>query len=190
MAVLKPRSFAVLARPMPGVLLLQAEQRRDERGYFARCFCRDELKALGIDRGVEQANLSLSTTRGTLRGLHYQVGSAAETKLVSCLQGALWDVVLDLRPGSPTFARHYAAELSAANRRMMVVPEGCAHGFLTLSDEALAFYFVSARYDPVRERGVRWDDPAFAIDWPFPPAVISARDRGHPDFDPGHHLAA
>ena len=190
MEVLRPRYFQVLARPMPGVVLLETQPRRDERGFFTRCFCRQELAALGIERPVEQANMSLSARRGTLRGLHYQLGTAAETKIISCLQGALWDVVLDLREGSPTFGRHYAAELSVDNRRTMVIPEGCAHGFLTLADDSLAFYMVSATYDPLRERGVRWDDPAFELPWPFPPAVISPRDARHPDFDPGWHLAA
>jgi dTDP-4-dehydrorhamnose 3,5-epimerase len=166
------------------------QPRRDERGFFARCFCRRELEALGIERAVEQANMSLSARRGTLRGLHYQLGSAAETKIVSCMQGALWDVVLDLRAGSPAFGRHFAAELSATNRRTMVVPEGCAHGFLTMADDSLAFYMVSAAYAPSRERGVRWDDATFAIPWPFPPTVISPRDAALPDFDPGWHLAA
>lgn len=190
MEMLRPRHFEVLARPMPGVVLLEGHPRRDERGFFARCFCRQELRAIGIDREVEQANMSLSACRGTLRGLHYQIGIAAETKIVSCLQGALWDVVLDLRSGSPTFGQHFAAELSPDNRRAMVVPEGCAHGFLTLSDDALAFYLVSSAHDPLRERGVRWDDPAFEIAWPFPPSVVSPRDQAHPDFDPGWHLAA
>lgn len=190
MEVLRPRHFETIAKPMPGVVLLETQPRGDERGFFARCFCRQELRAIGVDRGVEQANMSLSAKRGTLRGLHYQIGIAAETKVVLCLQGALWDVVLDLRAGSPTFGRHFAAELSATNRRAMVVPEGCAHGFLTLTDDALAFYMVSSAYDPLRERGVRWDDPAFEIAWPFLPSVISPRDSSHPDFDPGWHLAA
>jgi dTDP-4-dehydrorhamnose 3,5-epimerase len=187
---LTPQHFQVVARPMPGVSLLETRPNSDERGVFARCFCRKELRAIGIDRAVEQANMSLSTQAGTLRGLHYQVGIAAETKIVCCLQGALWDVVLDLRSQSPTFGQHFAAELSAANRRTMVIPEGCAHGFLTLSSEALALYLVSASYDPLRERGVRWDDPAFEIAWPFAPALISPRDRAHADFDPGRDLAA
>lgn len=183
-------SLGIVARPLPGVFLLDARPHRDERGSFARLFCREELRRLGIDRPVEQANMSHSERRGTLRGLHYQLAASAETKIVSCLRGALWDVVLDLRPLSPTFGQHFAAELSAANHRIMVVPEGCAHGFLTLLDETSAFYLVSAAYDPVRERGIRWDDPSFSIGWPFSPGLVSHRDANHPDYHPAAHLAA
>lgn len=180
----------LVSRPLPGMLVLQAEPRVDPRGFFARCFCRDELAAFGVDAGIAQANLSFSAQAGTLRGLHYQIGASAETKVVTCLQGALHDVVLDLRSDSPTFGRHAAVELSAANRRLLVIPEGCAHGFLTTGDATLLLYMVSRAYDPVRERAVRWDDPSFAIYWPGPPRVISPRDAAIPDFDPVHHLAA
>jgi dTDP-4-dehydrorhamnose 3,5-epimerase len=190
MASLTPRNLRIVARPIPGVALLTSDARRDERGWFARCFCRAELRELGIDRPVEQANMSSSLRRGTLRGLHYQLPPSAETKLVSCLQGSVYDVVLDLRPDSPTYTQHFGAELSAGNRRVMVVPEGCAHGFLTLEDSALILYFVSTPYDPVRERGIRWDDPTFAIDWPFAPEVVSDRDHAHPLFVPDWHRAA
>jgi dTDP-4-dehydrorhamnose 3,5-epimerase len=189
-ATVSTSALQVVARPLPGSLLLQARPRHDERGLFARLFCRDELSRLGIERAVEQANLSSSDRRGTLRGLHYQVGPSAETKVVSCPRGALWDVVLDLRPSSPTYGRHFAAELSGDNHRIMVVPEGCAHGFLTLRDDTSAIYLVSAAYDPVRERGIRWNDPAFAIAWPFAPTVMSQRDASHPDYQPGTDLAA
>lgn len=182
--------FALLDQPLPGVFLLGLEPRRDERGFFARCFCRDELAALGIEAGIRQANLSHSRHRGTLRGLHYQLPPSAETKILRCLRGRIHDVVLDLRPDSPTFGRSFCAELAEDNGRSMVVPPGCAHGFLTLTEDVLVLYFVSAAYDPDRERGLRWDDPTFAIPWPFPPKVISARDRAHPDFDPAWHLAA
>ena len=180
----------VIREPMPGVKLLALEPRRDPRGWFARAFCRRRLAELGVDLAVEQANMSASERRRTLRGLHYQLDPSAETKLVTCPSGALHDVVLDLRPHSPTYRRHAAFELSAANGRMVVVPPGCAHGFLTLPEDALAFYFVSAAYAPELERGVRWDDPAFAIPWPERPAIVSERDRSHPDFDPARHLAA
>ncbi len=180
----------LLDHPLPGVFLVETEPRRDERGFFARCFCRRELARLGIDGEMSQANLSHSRLRGTLRGLHYQLPPAAETKIVRCLRGRIHDLVLDLRRDSPTFGRHFAAELGGEDGRAMVVPPGCAHGFLTLTDDVLVLYFVSAPYDPERERGVRWDDPAFAIPWPFPPVIVSERDRGHPDFDPSWHLAA
>jgi dTDP-4-dehydrorhamnose 3,5-epimerase len=178
-----------LDEPLEGVRLLQLAPRYDERGFFARAFCRTTLTELDIDLPVVQANLSRSRARGTLRGMHYQLPPSAETKLVLCLTGAIWDCVLDLRRGSPSFGRWTAAELSAENHRAMLVPPGCAHGFLTLEPDSLVLYFVSAAHDPARERGVRWNDPAFAIAWPFEPRVVSARDRAHPDFVPTSHLA-
>lgn len=180
----------LISRPLPGMLVLQSEPRTDERGSFTRCFCRHELAAFGIAPDVEQANLSYSGRTGTLRGLHYQMAPSAETKVLTCVRGAVHDVVLDLRPSSPTYGRHASVELSATNARLVVVPEGCAHGFLTLRDDTLLLYLVSAAYDPVRERAVRWNDPAFAISWPAEPTVLSPRDAGAPDYDPGHHLAA
>lgn len=180
----------IVSRPLPGMLVLEGEPRIDERGYFQRCFCREELAALGLDPALAQVNLSFSEHARTLRGLHYQLGPSAETKFVTCLQGAVHDVVLDLRPGSPTYGRHAAVELSPASRRTVVVPEGCAHGFLSLAPGTQMLYLVTAAYDPVRERGVRWDDPAFGIEWPHRPAMISPRDACLPDFDPDMHLAA
>ena len=179
----------LISRPLPGMLVLEAEAHADERGSFARCFCRTELEALGLTPDIVQANLSFSDKAGTLRGLHYQVGPSAETKIVMCLQGMLHDVVLDLRLDSPSYGRHATVELSPHNRRVIVVPQGCAHGFLTGSDATLVLYLVTAAYDPVRERIVRWDDPSFAVAWPAAPRVISARDAHHPDFDPAQHLA-
>ncbi|GBD43047.1 dTDP-4-dehydrorhamnose 3,5-epimerase [bacterium HR40] len=180
--------LAVTPTTLPGVLLLTFPRHDDRRGWFGRAFCRDSLRHLGIDLDPVQANLSLSRRRGTLRGLHYQLPPSAETKLVRCLAGAILDVVLDLRPHSPTFGRHMAVELEGGAPRAVLVPPGCAHGFLTLTDDTLVLYFVSARYDPARERGVRFDDPTFAIRWPFPPEVVSDRDLAHPDFDPAIHL--
>lgn len=174
--------------PLPGVLLLTFARHDDARGWFSRTFCRHSLEQLGIHLDPVQANLSLSRRRGTLRGLHYQLPPSAETKLVRCVAGKVHDVVLDLRPDSPAFGRHLAVELDGRESRAILVPPGCAHGFLTLTDETLVLYFVSAAWDPSRERGIRFDDPAFAIRWPFPPAVVSARDLAHPDFDPAIHL--
>lgn len=174
--------------PIPGAWLVALEPSADERGFFARLFSADEFAAHGLRTTFVQVNDSLSVERGTLRGLHYQLPPAAEAKLVRCVQGALFDVVLDLRPGSATFRRWFGTELSAENRRMMYVPEGCAHGLLTLAPRTEALYFVSAPYSPEHERGIRWDDPAFAIEWPFEPAVISAKDRAQRDFDPAWHL--
>jgi dTDP-4-dehydrorhamnose 3,5-epimerase len=135
-----------------------------------------------------QVNNSLSAQKGTLRGMHYQLAPKAETKLVRCIRGALYDVILDLRPDSPTFGKSFGAELSAENRRMMYVPKGFGHGFVTLTDDTEAFYFVDEFYGPEQERGVRWNDPRFAISWPIEPVVISDKDRGHRDFDPAWHL--
>ena len=176
--------------PLAGAFVIELEKRGDDRGFFARAFCEREFAAHGLSTRFVQANDSLSAKRGTLRGLHYQLAPKAEAKLVRCLRGALLDVVLDLRPGSPTFGKSYGAELTADNRRMMYVPKGFAHGFLTLADDTEAFYLVDEFYGPEQERGVRWNDPAFAIAWPFEPAVVSDKDRAHRDFDRAWHLGA
>jgi dTDP-4-dehydrorhamnose 3,5-epimerase len=174
--------------PIAGAYLIDLEKRGDGRGFFARVFCQNEFQAHGLETNFVQVNNSLSAARGTLRGLHYQLEPAAEVKLVRCISGALWDVILDLRRDSPSFGRWFGAELSAENRRMMYAPRGVAHGFLTLTEDAEAFYLVSAFYAPDRERGVRWDDPRFAIEWPAKPLVISDKDAGRPDFDPAINL--
>jgi dTDP-4-dehydrorhamnose 3,5-epimerase len=168
--------------PLHGSYLIELEKRSDERGFFARLFCAQEFAAQGLEHRFLQANNSLSLQKGTLRGLHYQLEPMAETKLVRCLSGALYDVILDLRPQSPTFGRHFGATLSAENRLMMYVPRGFAHGFLSLEDNTEILYFVSQYYSKELERGIRWDDPRFQIAWPEPPLLISERDRSHPDF--------
>jgi len=173
--------------PVIGARLIELEKRGDARGFFARMFCEQEFTAAGLEARFVQANNSLTAEAGTLRGLHYQLPPAAEVKLVRCVRGALWDVVLDLRPDSPGFGRWFGAELSAENRRMMYVPRGCAHGFLTLSRDAEAIYLVSAFYAAAEERGVRWNDPRFAIDWPLTPTTISDKDAAWPDFNEGFH---
>lgn len=172
--------------PLPGAFIIELDKREDDRGFFARFFCEREFAEAGLDTRFVQINNSLSKDRGTLRGMHYQLGPAAETKVVRCLHGALWDAVLDLRPGSATFGQSFGARLSAENRRMM--PRGFAHGFLTLEGDTEALYLVSAFYEPRRERGVRWDDPHFAIAWPAKPRVISEKDTQQRDFDPAWHL--
>jgi dTDP-4-dehydrorhamnose 3,5-epimerase len=174
--------------PLPGAFVIDLEKRGDDRGFFARAFCEKEFGAKGLVTRFVQVNNSLSAQRGTLRGMHYQLAPFAETKLVRCIRGALWDVILDLRQGSPTFGRSFGAEISAENRRMMYVPKGFAHGFVTLADDTEAFYFVDEFYAPQHERGVRWDDPRFRIAWPVAPAVLSDKDRAHRDFDPAWHL--
>jgi dTDP-4-dehydrorhamnose 3,5-epimerase len=175
--------------PVQGAYLIDLEKKGDERGFFARAFCRQEFAAQGLETEFVQINNSLSAARGTLRGMHYQLPPAAEVKVVRCLAGALWDVVLDLRPDSPTWGRWFGAELSAENRRMMYAPKGLAHGFVTLQNDTEAFYLVSSFYAPELERGVRWNDPRFAIEWPMEPVVISDKDRDRADFDPATHLA-
>ena len=154
----------------------------DERGFFARAWCQKEFEAHGLSTILVQNNISFSAQKGTLRGLHYQVEPYSETKLIRCTQGAIHDVVVDLRRNSPTFKHWTAAILTSANRLMLYVPEGCGHGFLTLEDNTEVFYQMSQFYNPQAARGVRWDDPAFGIVWPAEVRVISERDRTYPDF--------
>jgi dTDP-4-dehydrorhamnose 3,5-epimerase len=165
-----------------GVGTIDLEPRHDGRGFFVRAYCSREFAQFGLASSVVQVNHSLSKQQGTLRGLHYQLAPHAETKIVRCLRGAIWDCVLDIRDDSPTFGQWFAAELTAENMRMMCVPNGCAHGFLTLSPEAEVMYFVDEFYAPREERGVRWDDSQFAIAWPAAPQVISERDQNHPTY--------
>jgi dTDP-4-dehydrorhamnose 3,5-epimerase len=175
--------------PLPGAFVIELEKREDDRGFFARAFCENEFKKQGLVSGFVQINDSLSVRRGTLRGLHYQLPPRSETKLVRCVRGALYDVVLDLREDSPTFGRSFGIELSAQNRRMLYVPKQFAHGFLTTADDTEAFYLVDAFYSPEHERGIRYDDPGFMIEWPFRPLVVSEKDARHPDFDKRWHLS-
>ncbi len=169
---------------IPGAWVIDLEQRADSRGFFARAFCAREFEAHGISPAVVQCNLSYNEVRGTLRGMHYQLAPQAEAKVVRCTAGAIFDVIVDVRPASGAYCRWYGVELTASNRRMLYVPEGCAHGYLTLVDGTEVFYQVSAYHAPEAERGVRWNDSAFGIRWPLEPSVISERDRAHPDFVP------
>lgn len=168
--------------PLPGAFVIEAELQHDARGFFARTFCRDEFREHGLDTGLAQCNISFNRQRGTLRGMHFQAPPLAEAKLVRCTLGAAYDVVVDLRPASPTFRQWTGVELTAGNRKMIYVPQGLAHGFITLADDTEMFYQMSEVFDPACARGVRWDDPAFRVRWPAPPAVISERDRSYPDF--------
>lgn len=172
-----------------GAYAIDLEKRGDERGFFARVFCVNEFREHGLVTDFAQVNNSLSADPGTLRGLHYQLAPHQETKLVRCVRGALYDVILDLRPDSPSFGVWAGLELTAENRTMMYCPKGCAHGFITLEPDTEAFYFADEFYAPNAERGVRWNDPKFKIDWPREPAIISDKDRNHPDFTPETHLA-
>jgi dTDP-4-dehydrorhamnose 3,5-epimerase len=173
--------------PITGAYLIDLEKRGDDRGFFARVFCREEFASHNLSMDLLQINTSLSERKGTLRGMHYQLAPSAETKVVRCIRGALYDVILDLRPDSPTFGQWFGAELSAENRTMMYAPKGCAHGFITLAESTEAFYLVDSLYAPSLERGVRFDDPRFGITWPIAPTEVSEKDRGWPDFDPQWH---
>ena len=168
---------------LPGAFEVHLELTPDERGFFARAWCQEEFEAHGLSASLAQCNVSFNTRRGTLRGMHYQAAPYGESKLVRCTKGAIYDVVVDLRPDSPTFRQWIAVVLTAANRHMLYVPEGCGHGFLTLEDETEIFYQMSQLYNAESARGVRWDDPAFQIAWPEKVEVISERDRTYPNFD-------
>jgi dTDP-4-dehydrorhamnose 3,5-epimerase len=176
--------------PLKGAYLIDLEKRGDERGFFARAYCEREFGNQGLVTRFVQVNNSLSAIKGTLRGMHYQLAPKAETKVVRCIRGALYDAILDLRENSPTFGQSFGAELSAENRRTMYVPKGFAHGFFTLTDDTEALYFVDEFYAPECERGVRWNDPRFAVKWPGQPTVLSDKDRDVRDFDPTWHLSA
>jgi dTDP-4-dehydrorhamnose 3,5-epimerase len=167
-----------------GAYLIEPEPIADERGFFARTWCQEEFAANGLNRDLAQANISFNHRKGTLRGMHYQEAPHQEAKLVRCTRGAIFDVALDLRPDSPTYRAWFGAELTDENRSMLYVPEGCAHGFLTLADATEVAYQMSAPYAPAAARGVRWDDPAFGIEWPGEVVVINERDRTYPDFAP------
>ena len=163
-----------------GVFLIEIEPQSDERGFFARSWCREEFARHGLNAVLSQCSISFNLRRGTLRGMHHQVAPHPEAKLVRCTAGAIYDVALDLRPDSGTFGRWQAFELNAANRHMVYVPEGVAHGFQTLADGSEVFYQISEPHYPECARGVRWDDPAFNIAWPLPVSVLSEKDRSYP----------
>lgn len=165
-----------------GVWAIAPERVEDHRGFFARTWCDREFAARQLPDRWAQSSISFNTRRGTLRGLHYQRAPHGETKLVRCTAGAVFDVVVDLRPDSSTYLKHVAVELNASNRLMLYVPEGCAHGFQTLTDGAELFYQISVPYSSEHATGVRWDDPAFGISWPNPDPIMSDRDRQYPDF--------
>jgi dTDP-4-dehydrorhamnose 3,5-epimerase len=165
-----------------GAFVIEPERIEDERGFFARTWCTAEFAARGLNPGIAQCSVSFNRRKGTLRGLHYQASPFEEAKLVRCTRGMIFDVALDLRPSSPTYLAHVSVVLDPSQGNMLYIPEGCAHGFQTLEDNSEAFYQISQVYAPEFARGVRWDDPAFAISWPFPPTAISARDSSYSDF--------
>jgi len=167
-----------------GARLIEPERMSDARGFFARTFCSREFEENGLNPKLVQCSASFNHTAGTLRGMHFQRAPFEEAKLVRCTMGALFDVIVDLRPASPTFRKWLGTELTAENRKALYIPEGCAHGFLTLSDLTEIFYQMSEFWSPDHGGGVRWNDPAFGIEWPERPLVISPRDAGYPDFKP------
>ena len=169
---------------LPGVFEIKLELNSDERGFFARSWCQKEFLDHGLNSNLVQCSVSLNSRKGTLRGMHYQAAPFAETKVVRCTAGAIYDVVLHLRGPSSTFKQWFGTVLSAENRHSLYIPEGCAHGFLTLTDESEVLYQMSEFYHPEAGHGVRWNDPAFQIAWPEKVEVLSQRDRNYPDFEP------
>lgn len=163
-----------------GAFIVDMELRKDDRGYFARSFCREEFLRHGLRTEVSQSNVSFNRRKGTLRGMHYQIQPKAEAKLVRCTRGAVYDVIIDLREDSSSCRRWVAVELTEANSRMLYVPEGFAHGYQTLEDDSELLYQMFESYSPEHARGVRWDDPELGIDWPLPNPIISERDRAYP----------
>ena len=168
--------------PLAGAFLLEMERHQDERGFFARLFCHREFAAHGLNARVAQSSISFSRKKGTLRGMHWQAAPHQEVKLVTCLRGSIYDVIVDLRSDSPHFLEHFAVELSASNRRLLYIPEGFAHGFQTLEDDSEVFYQMSEFFAPEHACGARWDDPAFGIPWPADDRTIIDRDRNYPPF--------
>ena len=166
-----------------GAYLLGFQAFEDSRGFFTRAFCAKEFAKMGFPVNMVQANLAGSVAKGTLRGLHYQVAPYEEAKLLRCIRGAVFDVLVDIRSGSPTYGSWFGAELTSENRQMMLVPAGCAHGYLTLDNDSEVYYLVSQFYEAKAEKGIRWNDPAFDIRWPITEnLVISDKDRAWPDF--------
>jgi len=177
-----------VSTPIAGAFVIHLEPRADDRGWFARFFCQKEFEEHGLCSRVAQINNSFNKYKHTLRGLHYQLAPKAENKIVRCVRGAFWDVIVDLRPNSPTFLQHFGVELTAENRKTLYVPEGCAAGLITLEENTESLYLTTEFYSPQHERGLRYDDPKLNIQWPAKAAVVSDKDLKHPLFDPAIHL--
>jgi dTDP-4-dehydrorhamnose 3,5-epimerase len=167
---------------LPGAYIIEPQRIDDERGFFARTWCEGEFRDHGLDGRIVQCNISFNKKKGTLRGMHYQVNPHAETKLIRCTRGAIFDVIVDLRRESPTYMRHVVVVLTHESHKMLYVPKGFAHGFQTLEDDTEVFYQMSEFYYPASSRGFRWDDPAFRIGWPEATRTISMKDLSYPDF--------
>ena len=175
-------SILFTATTLNDVLIIELEKRVDNRGFFARTFCEREFELHGLQSSFVQCNISFNRVKGTLRGMHFQTAPHEEVKLIRCTRGAIFDAIIDLRSGSPTFKQHLAVVLSADNGKALYVPEGFAHGFQTLEDNTEVFYQMSQFYVPDHARGVRWNDPAFGIEWPADERIILERDQSYPDF--------
>lgn len=172
----------ILPLKISGAFLIEPDLKQDERGFFARSFCVKTFEEKGLNPQLEQSNISFNFKKGTLRGMHFQNAPCAEVKIVRCTQGAIYDVILDIRKDSSSFGQWVGVELTQDNRKMLYIPEGCAHGYQTLQDDSEVFYQVSARYAPQCEGGVRWDDPLFNIQWPLEVKSISQKDTLYPNF--------
>jgi dTDP-4-dehydrorhamnose 3,5-epimerase len=172
------------ATTLKDAVLIEPEPRQDERGFFARTYCRNEFAAAGLETDFVQGNMSFNHAEGTLRGMHFQRAPHEEVKVVRCIRGAIYDVIIDLRPDSPSYLKWQGFELTEDNGLQLYVPRGFAHGFLTLTEEAAVAYQVSAFYAPGAEGGIRWNDPRFGIEWPADIAVLSRKDAAWPDFFP------
>jgi dTDP-4-dehydrorhamnose 3,5-epimerase len=168
---------------LPGVWIVDLEKHEDERGFFARSWCRREFEDHGINPNLVQCSVSFNRKKGTLRGIHRQIAPHAESKTVRCTRGAIYDVAVDLRPDSPAYKQWMAVELNSDNGRMLYIPEGCGHGFQTLADNTEVFYQMSEFHHPESARGIRWNDPALKIEWPLSAPILSARDKNHVDFN-------
>ena len=169
---------------LSGAFIIEMDLLRDHRGFFARSFCRNEFEQQGLVGTFVQCNTSWNEQRGTLRGMHYQRPPHAEVKVIRCTRGAIYDVIVDLRPDSPTYCKWFGLNLSSNDYKMLYVPEGFAHGYQTLEPDTEPFYLVSEFYAPGSEGGARWNDPAFGIEWPLPDPILSEKDQSHPDFKP------
>jgi|SRR3989344_9354067 len=167
---------------LKGAYIIEPERLEDERGFFARTFCQKEFETHSLNPRLAQCSISYNKRKGTLRGMHYQIAPMAEAKIIRCTMGAIYDVIIDLRPKSPTYCQWLAVELSGDNRKLLYIPEGFAHGFQTLEDDTEVFYQISEFYAPEYSHGVRWDDPAFGIEWPGDNTILSERDRNYPLF--------
>jgi dTDP-4-dehydrorhamnose 3,5-epimerase len=167
---------------LKGAFVIEPERLKDERGFFARTWCKHEFEVHGLNSNLVQCNISFNVKRGTIRGMHFQAEPFEEAKLVRCTKGAIWDVIIDLRPDSPTFKKWFAVELTAENHKMLYIPESFAHGFQTLEANTEVFYQMSEYYSPECSKGVRWNDLVFSIEWPEDDIIISDKDRQYPDF--------